>query len=237
MDKTLIALHEGQMNQKGQFLWGSNYTLLVEVHYNGETTLAVYKPTRGERPLWDFPSASLAGREVAAYLVSEALGWHLVPPTVFRKQGPLGPGSLQKFIEHDPEYHYFNFREADRQRLRPVMIFDALINNADRKGSHLLVDPLNRLWLIDHGVCFHVQDKLRTVVWDFGGELIPEPQCADLAQLQEQLNTPVGLGNSLADYLSPREIHALSRRTDRLLKDGRLPSPNPNIRHYPWPPV
>jgi streptogramin lyase len=120
----------------------------------------------------DFPRASLARREVAAYLVSEALGWRLVPPTVYRKDGPIGSGSLQLFIEHDPGYHYFTFSDADRQRLHPVAIFDLLINNADRKGSHLLLDPDGHLWLIDHGLCFHREDKLRTVIWDFAGEPI-----------------------------------------------------------------
>ena len=116
-------------------------------------------------------------RKAAAYLVSEALGWRLVPPTVYRQQAPIGPGSLQLFVEHDPEYHYFNFKEADRQRLRPVALFDLLINNADRKGSHVLLDPNDHLWLIDHGLCFHREDKLRTVIWDFTARQFPKP-CA-----------------------------------------------------------
>ncbi len=146
----------------------------------------MYKPTRGERPLWDFPPASLAGREVAAYLVSEALGWRLVPPTIYRKKGPLGPGSLQAFVEHDPEYHYFTFNESDRQRLRPVALFDLLINNADRKGSHVLLDEQDHMWLIDHGVCFHVEDKIRTVIWDFAGEPFPDALCSDLTAFPRQ---------------------------------------------------
>jgi uncharacterized repeat protein (TIGR03843 family) len=148
----LTALRSGELAVKGEFLWGSNYTFLVKVVHAGENLSGVYKPTRGERPLWDFPVASLARREVAAYLVSEAIGWRLVPPTVYRRNGPAGPGSLQLYIEHDPEYHYFNFSEDDLQRLRPVALFDLIINNADRKGSHILIDNDRHLWLIDHGI-------------------------------------------------------------------------------------
>jgi uncharacterized repeat protein (TIGR03843 family) len=119
-----------------------------------------YKPSRGERPLWDFPTASLAHREAAAYLVSEALGLHMVPETVYRRKAPVGAGSLQRFIEHNPEYHYFNFSEQDRQRLRPVAVFDLVINNADRKGGHILFEPM-KFWLIDQHL-LHAEDKLRT---------------------------------------------------------------------------
>ena len=173
-DLTLDILSKGELAIKGEFLWGSNYTFLVDVHSEKGELAAVYKPTRGVRPLWDFPDSSLARRETAAFLVSEALGWRLVPPTILRKKGPLGAGSLQIFVEHDPEYHYFNFSEEDRQRLRPVAVFDLLVNNADRKGSHILLDPDRRIWLIDHGLCFHTDDKLRTVIWDFVGEPIPD---------------------------------------------------------------
>ena len=170
----LSVLQNGEITIKGEFVWGSNYTFLAEVCQEAQVVQSVYKPSRGERPLWDFPAASLARREAAAYVVSEALGWELVPPTVYRKKAPIGPGSLQLFIEHDPELHYFNLGEADKQRLRPVVLFDLLINNADRKGSHLLYDNHHHLWLIDHGICFHAEDKLRTVIWDFAGEPIPE---------------------------------------------------------------
>ena len=154
-DFHLITLQQGEMTVQGEFLWGSNYTFLVQVEHEGTQLAAVYKPSRGERPLWDFPTASLAHREVAAYLVSEASGWQLVPATVHRKDGPAGAGSLQVFIDHDPEYHYFNFSAEDRQRLRRVALFDLLINNADRKGSHILIDPDDHLWLIDHGAALY----------------------------------------------------------------------------------
>jgi hypothetical protein len=218
-------------------MWGSNYTFLVEVQHTGETLKAVYKPTRGERPLWDFPAATLARREVAAYLVSEALGWRLVPPTVYRRQGPIGPGSLQLYIDHEPEYHYFNFREEDRQRLRIVALFDSLVNNADRKGSHILVDQQNRLWLIDHGICFHVEDKLRTVIWDFAGERLSEPFCNELRAFRQKLGPPSDLASALKPYLSPEEIQALGGRANRLVVSGQFPNPNPNRRFQPWPPL
>jgi uncharacterized repeat protein (TIGR03843 family) len=231
------ALQTAPLALKGEFVWGSNHTFLVEVQNSAEPLLAVYKPTRGERPLWDFPEASLALREAAAYVVSQALGWDLVPPTVYRPDGPFGPGSLQLFIDHDPEYHYFNLSEEDRQRLRPVALFDILVNNADRKGSHMLFDPQDHLWLIDHGICFHVDPKLRTVIWDFAGEPIPELLVADLAAFLNRLGEDAGLTSALQPLLIPEEITALSHRATRLLKRGRFPNLHPNQRPIPWPPI
>ena len=146
----------GDLELKGQFTLGSNYTFLVDVHHQNKTVQAVYKPTQGEQPLWDFPENTLAGREVAAYLVSECLDFHLVPFTMLRNDGPYGAGSLQQFIEYDPEYHYFNFTEEDRQLLKPVVVFDMLCNNADRKGGHVFFEEdTHKLFAIDHGICFH----------------------------------------------------------------------------------
>ena len=238
---SLELLLRGELEIRGEFMWGSNYTFLATVNYEDETTQAVYKPTRGERPLWDFPAASLARREVAAYLVSEALGWRLVPPTVYRKQGPLGPGSLQLFIEHDPEYHYFVFTHEDRERLRPVAAFDLLVNNADRKGSHVLVDPDGHLWLIDHGVCFHVEDKLRTVIWDFTGQPLGEDLCSSLADFHTRLSNTTGeesaLAQSLKPYLTRGEIKALQTRAEKLVSQPVFPPPDPYRRPYPWPQI
>jgi uncharacterized repeat protein (TIGR03843 family) len=242
----LDALREGNAELKGEFMWGSNYTFLLQIEHDGLNLQAVYKPTRGVRPLWDFPSSSLARREVAAFLVSQALGWRLVPPTVLRKNCPLGPGSLQLFIEHDPEYHYFNFTAADRQRLRPVVLFDLLTNNADRKASHVLFDAERNIWLIDHGICFHVEDKLRTVIWDFAGEPIPDNLCEDLLHLFTDLSPQEGsapelpgsqLAVSLKPYLNAGEISALAERASRLVSTGRFPNPDQGRRQYPWPPV
>jgi uncharacterized repeat protein (TIGR03843 family) len=233
----LTALQKGDLVVKGEFLWGSNYTFLVEVHLSGQITPAVYKPVRGERPLWDFPAATLAGREVAAYLVSEALGWELVPPTILRSDGPAGPGSIQMFVQHNPEYHYFNFARKDQRRLRKPALFDCLINNADRKGSHILIDPDDHLWLIDHGLCFHVEYKLRTVIWDFAGEPFSDELCEGLRRLRKNLERPSDLICELEKYLSSDEVDALAHRADRLLSAGRFPNPSPNRRVQPWPPL
>lgn len=233
----LSILQQGEIDIQGEFLWGSNYTFSVQVCSAEHTLHGVYKPNRGERPLWDFPSASLSLREVAAYLVSEALGWRFIPATVFRSDGPLGPGSLQLFIEHDPEYHYFNLSKSDLQRLRPVALFDMIVNNADRKGSHLLFDPQDHLWLIDHGICFHRLYKLRTVIWDFAGEKIPEGLLNDVRSFRTKLDTGCDLAEQLQEFLAPEEIAALMTRTDRVLKEKRFPNPHPNRRQYPWPPV
>jgi uncharacterized repeat protein (TIGR03843 family) len=233
----LKVLEVGQLTLQGEFVWGSNYTFLTQVKHEGYTTAAVYKPTRGERPLWDFPTASLAWREVAAYRVSDALGWNFVPPTVYRKDGPAGPGSLQLYVEHDPEYHYFNLTEAHKETLRPVVAFDVLINNADRKGSHLLFDPDEHLWLIDHGVSFHQEYKLRTVIWDFAGEPIPADTLADLKSFQQALNTEASLTKKLKECLRNSEVMALSQRAEHLINTRKFPIPDSNRRAYPWPAI
>jgi hypothetical protein len=233
------ALKQGELELKGQFMFGSNYTFLVTVHHEGRDYPAVYKPLRGEQPLWDFPDNTLARREVAAYLVSEALGFHFVPYTTLRQDGPFyGPGSLQEYIESDPEYHYFNFSEADKQRLRPVALFDLLANNADRKGSHILVEKgTNKLWVIDHGLCFHHEEKLRTVLWDFAGEPIPSDLLGCLSPLPALLASTSEFRGSLRAYLSSREISALAARARGLLTTRRFPLPPRDRRAYPYPPV
>ena len=231
----LNVLQNGEITIQGEFVLGSNYTFLAEVSQDGDKLMSVYKPSRGERPLWDFPPASLARREAAAFVVSKALGWELVPPTVYRKKAPAGPGSLQLFIEHDPELHYFNLSETDRQRLRPAVLFDLLINNADRKGSHLLFDEHHHLWLIDHGICFHSEDKLRTVIWDFAGEPIPEQLCADVQAFLLKLNPETNLFKELQPLLTSVEIKALAIRAKHLISLGRFPEPDPDQRSFPWP--
>lgn len=234
----LVALQKGGIELRGEFLWGSNYTFLVNVNYKGKNIHAVYKPTEGVRPLWDFPQESLPRREVATFVVSQALGWELVPPTIFRRDAPFGSGSLQLFIEHDPEYHYFNFSDEHIQRLRPTVLFDVLINNADRKGSHLLIDPDDHLWLIDHGVCFHVRYKLRTVIWDFVGEEIPDSLYQDLLLLWEQFNQDSSeLVKELRSYINDAEIEATFDRLQGLLQAARFPDPVPERRNIPWPEI
>lgn len=231
----LKALQGASFSIDGEFVWGSNYTFLVNIESKTGSFQAVYKPSEGERPLWDFPTASLAHREVAAYLVSDAIGWNFVPPTVYRENGPYGPGSLQLFVDHDPEYHYFNFTEEDRLRLKNVVAFDWIINNADRKGSHILVDEHNQFWLIDHGVCFHTDYKLRTVIWDFADEVIPREIIDEIGQFSNELETGVDLNTSLQEHLSQQEVSALLNQTRHLLETGRFPGQESSRRPYPWP--
>jgi uncharacterized repeat protein (TIGR03843 family) len=237
----LGLIKSGRLEVKGEFLWGSNYTVLAQVIHQKISIPVVYKPSKGERPLWDFPRASLAKREVAAFLVSDALGWHLVPPTIYRDDAPLGPGSVQLFIEHDPEYHYFCMTAQEKRNLKPVVLFDYLINNGDRNGGHVIFGPDMNLWLIDHGVTFHVEDKLRTVIWDFAGETIPGKLITDLKQFMDMLDVTEdaqeSLGSRLGQYLSSSEILALRDRTSRLISTSEFPTPNPHRRHYPWPQI
>ncbi len=233
----LALLESGEIGLEGQFVWGSNYTFLVNVRQEKKEVKAVYKPTRGERPLWDFPAASLAKREVAAYLLSEALGWGFVPPTVYRKQAPLGRGSIQLYIPHDPEYHFFNFSPEDKGRLRPVVLFDLVINNADRKGSHLLKDGNGKLWVIDHGICFHVDDKLRTVIWDFIGSPIPNDLLADLQSVLPDLEKDEKVFILLRPYLREVEIKAITHRARWLLENPIFPAPQGKERPFPYPPL
>jgi len=233
MNENLLkqVLQHGNYEIKGQFALGSNYTFLVTVQDKGKEYSAVYKPLRGEQPLWDFPENTLAGREVAAYLVSESLGFHMVPFTTLREDGPYGAGSLQQFIEYDPEYHYFSFTDEDRQFLKPVVLFDLLCNNADRKGSHVFFEnDTHKLYAIDHGICFHEDDKLRTVLWDFSGQKIPK-------ELLSRLSLSQSLLTELEPYLNPREISALCARADSILKKGVFPRQPRDRRGLPWPPL
>lgn len=225
------AIECGSYEIKGQFTFGSNYTFLVVVQHEGNEYPAVYKPLRGEQPLWDFPENTLAGREVAAYLVSEHLGFHIVPFTTLRHDGPFGAGSLQQFIDYDPEYHYFSFSAEDRRLLKPVVLFDLLCNNADRKGSHVFFEKDTRhLYAIDHGICFHEDDKLRTVLWDFSGQRIPEDLLTPLSGIKSLLP-------SLEPYLTRRELSALCSRAESILKRRVFPRQPRDRRAMPWPPL
>ena len=230
----LNCLTQGSIEIVGQFTWSSNYTFLVQVTCGEASIPAVYKPSQGERPLWDFPRGSLAEREVAAYLTSAALGWDLVPPTVLRQEGPAGAGSLQLYIDADPERHYFTFSEEEKQRLQPVVVFDFLINNADRKGGHVFLTQNEQIHLIDHGVCFHEEYKLRTVLWDFIDEVIPEDILADVGLFLEHLETDRQLYNAFSTLLSEAEIQAIISRTRQILTAKRFPKPGPG-RPYPYP--
>jgi hypothetical protein len=222
-------LTEGGVELQGRMPWSSNATFLVELCLEGTTGLAVYKPERGERPLWDFP-AGLWRREIAAYLVSEALGWGFVPETVERVDAPLGHGSLQRFVAADFDQHYFTLLERPEHldALKAIATFDLVVNNADRKGGHTLLGEDGRIWGVDHGLCFAVSPGLRTVMWDFAGDAIPEALLPAVARLAEQ--PPAGLD----DFIDDDEIDALCRRAAAVVDRPFFPNPRSN-RSFPWP--
>lgn len=254
--RLLSALSEGELSVQGRLAVASNATLLCTVPLDGDRQLqCVYKPVAGERPLWDFPDETLGRREMAAYSLSEALCWHLVPPTVWREDGPAGPGMCQAWIEEsdstevidvcaptevqsgwivvmnaeDQEGNPLLLVHADRHDLHRVAVFDALINNADRKGGHVIVDADDRIWCIDHGVSFSVDDKLRTVLWGWAGESISGEVLADLAAFEPSL------GSILEPWLAPEEIEITAARLRALIETGTLPHPSAQWPAVPWP--
>jgi uncharacterized repeat protein (TIGR03843 family) len=228
-DPALDFLSRATISIKGRMPGSSNITLLVELELESATALAIYKPERGERPLWDFPSG-LHKREVAAYWLSEALGWGLVPPTVLR-EGPLGEGSVQLFVHADFEQHYLTLleRPEHRAQLRQICVLDLLANNADRKSGHCLLGPDSRIYAIDNGLMFHVEPKLRTVIWDFAGEPIPR----DILEAVERL-LDKGLPTDLGGLLAPDEQRVLLARGKALARRRHFPKDSTGVR-YPWP--
>jgi len=234
--KLRAVLEQGEVTLKGLFRWGSNYTFLATARLEEIETQAVYKPKKGEQPLWDFPAGTLAKREVAAYEVSEALGWGLVPLTVLRTAGPHGPGSIQLYLEVDPGDHYFNFDAADKRNLGRVVAFDVLTNNADRKSGHVLKDRQGKIWLIDNALSFHPDHRLRTVIWDLAGSPVPESVLEDLRRFRSALDEDEALRARLGQLLTQPEVNALRLRTTRLIENPCFPNPVAG-RNYPWPPV
>jgi uncharacterized repeat protein (TIGR03843 family) len=237
IDPLLELLTQGDIAVEGLMPYSSNYTLLTTVTHQDSEALAIYKPRRGERPLWDFPRGTLYQREYAAYLVSEALGFAFVPPTIVR-DGPYGIGALQLFIESDDEDHLLTmYREGcyEDDILR-LAAFDYLINNADRKSGHCLKGLDNRLWAIDHGICFHEEYKLRTVLWDFVDQPLPPDVLAALRCLQQQLDRGEPPAPALDDLLNQSELHAMRKRLDKMVRSGTYPRPGPGP-NVPWPPV
>lgn len=232
-DETIDLLATGAIRPLGLMPRASNYTFLAEVSGGNRAALAVYKPREGEAPLWDFPEGTLCNREVAAFTLARDLGWPRVPPTVLR-DGPHGPGSVQLFVDADPREHYFTLREHCLEEFMPVAVFDVVANNADRKGGHCLRTPDGTIWVVDHGVCFSVEPKLRTVIWEFAGEPVPAALLKDLETLAEKLRS--GDSGPWRDLLSDHEVEATARRAERLVAAGRLPFPGGG-RAYPWPPV
>lgn len=225
----LDLLREGEVTIEGRMPYSSNATFLVDVTLDDATTKAIYKPLRGERPLWDF-EPGLHRREVSAYELSVAMGIDLVPPTVLR-DGPLGEGSVQWYVEADHRQHYFTIHEA-REDLHPVFlevaVFDIIANNTDRKSGHLLIDDDDHIWGIDHGLCFAADFKLRTVVWEFGGEQVPD----HLVEAARRISlTPP---STVAALLSTEEVDAMQERAAWIVEHPVLPV-DTSGRRYPWP--
>lgn len=226
-------LRSGDLQLVGQLVDASNASLLCTLPTSGARV--IYKPRAGERPLWDFPEGTLSQREVAARVVSEALGWEIVPPTVWR-DGPFGPGMVQIWVDTDPDVDLVAFVQSDDARLRRIAVFDALINNGDRKGGHLLRTPTGHVWGIDHGVTFAVDDKLRTVLWQWRGDPVPQHLLDDLSRWQAAWDDRPPWAAELRDLLSAEECDALRGRAEALVDGGRHPQPSPDWPAIPWPP-
>jgi hypothetical protein len=228
------TLGTGELEVLGLLPNASNHTFLARAKGADEELLAVYKPRRGEAPLWDFPQGTLCAREVAAYVVSRALGWPNVPATVLR-DGPYGVGSVQRFIPHDPQEHYFTLAERFPEEFRRVAAFDMVVNNADRKSGHCLLGEDGRIFLVDHGVCFSDEPKLRTVIWDFIGDPLEEGTRADVRRLAGEIRGG-HVRDELANLLASVELAALAERADTIAAAVRFPEPGPD-RPFPWPPI
>jgi hypothetical protein len=235
IDAICSLLQHSHIVECGLIPWGSNYTFLATLDVDQpHPLLAVYKPRRGEAPLWDFPDGTLYKRECAAFLLSEALNWHLVPPTVIR-QGPNGIGTVQLYMHHQQtDADYFALREQHSREVQALAVFDLIANNTDRKAGHCLRDEEGRVWGIDHGLTFHVQPKLRTVIWDFGGERIPKRLLHDIKRVYKALESPQGqMVETLQELLFPEEVQALKQRMHYLLEHPEFPCLQTR-RGVPW---
>ena len=235
-DPTLTSLlQEGDLSLEGLISWSSNFVFLGHVQRADTILQVVYKPVRGERPLADFPTGTLAAREVAAFVLDRLLGWHLVPPTVMR-EGEYGAGSVQLFLPVDQEAHYFTFRDdhSFRSAFMTLVTFDIIANNADRKSGHCLRYGSRRIIAIDHGLCFHTGPKLRSVIWDFAGLMVPRSVLSAVRRLLDEWSSASA---RLAPYLTVDELDALRARTEALLASRRFPHPPADRRPYPWPPI
>ena len=233
-DAALRLLAAGEMVLEGRLVAASNATFLGRVTLDDASVTCVYKPVRGERPLDDFPDGTLWKRERAAYLVSEATGWDIVPPTVTRDDGPFGAGMAQLWIDVDPDADVWRLVNVPDPRLRRIALFDAAINNADRKGGHLLPAADGTLHGVDHGICFAAEPKLRTILWDWRGERIAPEELAVLRALRAKLDGP--LCQALEPLLAPAEMRAFEMRLDRILRTKLFPQPDPYRMAVPWPP-
>jgi uncharacterized repeat protein (TIGR03843 family) len=227
------VLADGTVRVEGRLVDASNATLLTEIEHSGKVVRAIYKPISGERPLWDFQSGTLAFRERAAYLISEAMELNLVPLTILR-DGPFGEGAFQLWIDIDENVDLALFFREFNENLRKVALFDAVINNTDRKIGHLLPAETGELFVCDHGVTFHEDDKLRTVLWQWSGHPLNEDELATLRNLRDSIK--VEQIPELSHLLSAVEIEALQMRIERLIAEAIFPEPNPDWPSVPWPP-
>jgi hypothetical protein len=230
----LAVLARGELEILGLLPRSTNFTYLARIRDGSDELLAVYKPREGEAPLWDFPEGTLYRREVAAYELATALGWPRVPPTLHR-DGPEGVGSVQRFLPFDVAEHYFTMQDDLRwtAAFRRVALFDAVANNADRKAGHCLLAEDGDLFFIDHGVCFNLEPKLRTVIWEFAGERIRDEELDDLRALRARYDD---VRPRLLELLDPLEVEVTRARLESLIETARFPEPGPD-RPYPWPPV
>jgi len=228
-----VLLTEGVIDLEGRLLDASNVTCIGAIRTDTLAGECVYKPVAGERPLWDFPDGTLAGREISAYLVSEATGWRVVPPTVLR-EGPFGLGMVQLWKNADPSVDLQQFVRQDVDALRRMAVFDAVVNNADRKGGHIIPMADGHVYGVDHGICFSVEPKLRTLLWRWAGK----PLTAEAVQVLEQLGLDLlgNLGEQLSEHLTRREVRRTQQRVAELLRTGRHPEPNGQWPALPWPP-
>ncbi len=233
-EAALALLQDGELRIEGRIVQASNATFLGTVSQGDQTCTCVYKPVRGERPLDDFPDGTLGKRERAAFLVSDRGGWDIVPPTVFRTTGPYGPGMAQLWIDLDPAADIVGMVNGDDPRLRPMAAFDAAVNNADRKGGHILPTPAGRIYGVDHGICFAAEPKLRTILWGWRGQRMETAEIALLRRTRAALDGP--LGTELRALVTRGELRALGHRIDTLLADGCFPLPDPYRMVIPWPP-
>jgi uncharacterized repeat protein (TIGR03843 family) len=232
-DEALRLLREGVIDLEGRLLDASNVTLVGAIRTPDLAAECVYKPVAGERPLWDFPDGTLAGREVSAFLVSEATGWQVVPPTVLR-EGPFGPGMVQLWIDGDEDVDLPAFVRRDEPALRRMAVFDAVVNNADRKGGHIIPTRDGHVYGVDHGICFSVDPKLRTLLWRWANK----PLTADAVAVLERLGDGLrgDLGEQLHEHLTRREVRCTQQRVAELLRTGRHPEPSGEWPALPWPP-
>jgi hypothetical protein len=227
-------LRHGSVEAMEMIPWSSNYTFAVKLKLEDEPeTIAVYKPKRGETPLWDFPSGTLYKREYAAYVASRILGWEFIPYTVVR-DGPYGVGSMQLFVEHDRGADFFQFKESCTEQLQRIALFDLIANNADRKGGHCLKSADGTIWGIDHGLTFHPQMKLRTVIWHFGGEAIPDPLLDDLERFAADQRRSARMRSILTKLLDQIEVDVFFERIERALEIRQYPMIG-SRRSVPWP--